>query len=196
MAETTHEDPLAQFTKEDGTFEVTGEALVSEVVEAFPKAAGVLMSYGLHCVGCAASAFDTIEGGAKLHGMADDEIARMIADVNIAINKRIETLEFTERAVAKVKELRAKEAGKESWPLRIAILPGGCAGFSYDMDFDEEKDGDMTLEFSGLKVLVDKDTFPMLKGSSVDYVDSLMGAGFKIENPNAHKGCGCGKSFG
>ncbi len=223
----THEhaeqhDPMSEFLQEDGTFKVEGDMLVSEVIAAFPKAAAVLMGYGLHCVGCAANAFDTIEGGAKLHGMDDAEIARMVADVNVAINKRIETIEVTERAARKVKELRSQELASlrkavadkreqggeatdeekerlaiENWPLRIAVIPGGCAGFSYDMDFDtKEREDDTVLSFFGLTVLIDKDSFESMRGASIDYVESLMGSGFKIDNPNAKRGCGCGKSFG
>lgn len=197
MDQTEVQDPMAKFTKPDGTFVVKGDMLISDVLSAFPKAAAVLMGYGLHCVGCAANAFDTVEGGAKIHGMPDEQIQQMIADVNTAINKVIETIEITDKAVEKVKELREKEEGKADWPLRIAVLPGGCAGFSYDMDFDDKQaDDDHEFEFNGLKILVDKESYTMLKGASVDYVDSLMGAGFKIDNPNAQNGCGCGKSFG
>lgn len=196
MTEAQVQDPLAKYIGEDGSYRVANDMLISEVIAAFPKAAGVLLSHGLHCVGCAANAFDTLEDGAKLHGMGDEEIAEMISEVNTMINKKIDTIEITEKAVQKVKELRSKEEGKETWPLRIAVVPGGCAGFSYDMDFDQQKPQDVELAFHGLTILVDKESFPLLKGSSIDYVDSLMGAGFKIDNPNANRGCGCGKSFG
>lgn len=190
-------DDLQERLKQpDGTYKVKGDELIGDLVAAFPKAAAVMLRYGLHCVGCSASSFDTVRDGAQLHGMEEEEIARMIAEINEAINKRIDTIEMTERAVRKVKELRSKEEGKQDWPLRIAVSPGGCAGFGYEMDFDTRKDGDMELDFDGLKILIDPDSFPMIKGASIDYVESLMGSGFKIDNPNAKRGCGCGKSFG
>ena len=181
----------------DGTLKVTGEMIIGDVVAAFPQAAPIMLSYGLHCVGCHANAFDTVEDGARGHGMPDEEIAQMIDEINAAINKKIATIEMTDKAIEKVKELRSLEKDKQDWPLRIAVTPGGCAGFGYDMDFDDKVNAnDMTLMFGDLKVLVDPDSFPLIKGSKIDFVDSLRGSGFKIENPNAKRGCGCGKSFG
>jgi len=193
MAETV--DLYDQFKQKDGTFKVTGDEIVQELVSIFPKAAGVMMSYGLHCVGCAASGMDTIVEGAKIHGMHEKDIEQMLKDINVAINKKIELIEVTDRAVEKAKELREKD-GKKELPLRISVIPGGCAGFSYDMDFDKKKSNDTVVKFHDLEIVIDPESLPLLKGSSVDYIDSLMGAGFKIDNPNAQKGCGCGKSFG
>ncbi|MBR9700778.1 iron-sulfur cluster assembly accessory protein [Candidatus Woesearchaeota archaeon] len=102
---------------------------------------------------------------------------------------------MTPNAIKKVKELRSEEKGKEDWPLRIGIQTGGCAGFSYDMDFDKKKDGDEIFEFDGLEIVIDKETYPKLKGSSIDYVETLAQSGFKIDNPNATKNCKCGDSF-
>ncbi len=198
--EHAHKDPVAElqapFKQADGSYLITGEEIIGDLVAAFPKSAAVMLRYGLHCVGCSANAFDTVADGARLHGIPEEDVQQMIRDINASLNKRIELVELTKKAIEKVKELRMKEAGKETWPLRIAVAPGGCAGFSYDMDFDQKKEGDTALEFDGLTILVDPESMPLLKGSSVDYVDSLMGSGFKIENPNASKGCGCGKSFG
>jgi iron-sulfur cluster assembly accessory protein len=191
-----HEQDLQFALEPDGTYRVTGDMIIGDVVEAFPKAATIMLSHGLHCVGCHANAFDTVESGARGHGMPEEEIHQMIEEINTAINKKIETIELTPKAVTKVKELRALEAGKETWPLRIAVVPGGCSGFGYDMDFGEKKDGDIELTFDDLHVVVDPESMQLLKGSSIDFVDSLRGSGFKIENPNANRSCGCGKSFG
>jgi iron-sulfur cluster assembly accessory protein len=181
----------------DGTFKVTGDMIIGDVVAAFPQAATIMLGHGLHCVGCHANAFDPIEDGSRMHGMPDEEIAEMISEINAAINHKITSIEMTEKAVAKVKELRALEKEKEHWPLRIAVAPGGCAGFGYDMDFDNKTNAtDIKMRFGDLDVLVDPDSFDLVKGSKIDFVDSLRGSGFKIENPNAKKGCGCGKSFG
>jgi iron-sulfur cluster assembly accessory protein len=176
----------------DGSYLITGEMIIGDVVAAFPKAAAVMLSHGLHCVGCHANAFDTVEDGARLHGIEDEEIAEMIAEINEAINHKIETVEMTDRAVAKVIELRSEEPGKEGWPLRIKVASKGCEGFEYEMDFEQAKDGDIKLTFGELQVLVDPESMGMLKGSGIDYIDSLSGSGFKIENPNK-AGCVCGK---
>jgi len=190
-------EQLQQFAMlPDGTFKVAGEMIIGDVVAAFPQAATIMLGHGLHCVGCHANAFDTVEDGARGHGMPEQEIMQMIDEINAAINHKIETIELTPGAIKKVKELRAQEAGKADWPLRIAVSPGGCAGFGYDMDFDQKKEKDMVFMFEDLEVLVDPDSMPLIKGARIDFVDSLRGSGFKIENPNAKRGCGCGKSFG
>jgi iron-sulfur cluster assembly protein len=190
------EDAKQFATQPDGTIKITGDMIIGDVVAAFPQAANIMLGHGLHCVGCHANAFDTVEDGARLHGMPDEEIMQMIDEINAAVNHKIETIELTDGAIKKVKELRAQEKGKDGWPLRIAVTPGGCAGFGYDMDFDQKKEKDMTFLFGDLEVLVDPDSMPLIKGSRIDFVDSLRGSGFKIENPNAKRGCGCGKSFG
>lgn len=195
-SEQSFEDLKQMAVQPDGSYKITGEMVIGDVVAAFPQAAPIMLSHGLHCVGCHANAFDTVEDGARGHGMPDEEILEMIGEINTAINHKIENLEFTEKAVIKVKELRALEKGKEHLPLRISVTPGGCAGFGYDMDFDQKKEHDLTFMFDDLEVVIDHDSMEMLKGSKIDFIDSLRGSGFKIENPNAKRSCGCGKSFG
>ena len=105
-----------------------------------------------------------------------------------------QTIELTDNALTKVKELLGhEETGKG---LRIMVKAGGCAGYSYALTFDSKQETDREFDFNGLKVFVDNEALEMIKGSKVDYVDSLQGAGFKFENPNAQSTCGCGKSFG
>jgi len=89
--------------------------------------------------------------------------------------------------------LKAKD--NDQLALRIFIKSGGCSGFSYGMALDEKKDGDTLFEQDGVKILIDEMSSQYLQGATVDYVDSMMGAGFKIENPNATSTCGCGSSF-
>ncbi len=105
-------------------------------------------------------------------------------------------ISLTDMAVAKVAELIADE-GDEALALRVAVRPGGCSGFSYDMYFDGQmEDGDLVEEFDrGVKVYIDPQSFEHIKGSTLDYKDGLMGAGFAIENPNVTRSCGCGNSF-
>ena len=102
---------------------------------------------------------------------------------------------LTENASVKVKELIAQE-GDESLMLRVAVRPGGCAGFSYEMFFDSQKDADDMVDTQGgVPVVVDPSSAQLLTGATLDYKDGLQGAGFSIDNPNAQKSCGCGNSF-
>jgi iron-sulfur cluster assembly protein/iron-sulfur cluster insertion protein len=102
---------------------------------------------------------------------------------------------LTDKAATKVSELITAE-GEDNLALRVAVRPGGCSGFSYDMFFDTEiADDDLTSEFGGVKVVVDPTSAMMLDGATLDYADGLNQAGFSINNPNAQRTCGCGSSF-
>ncbi len=104
-------------------------------------------------------------------------------------------LTLTDTASLKVKELIQAE-GDEALALRVAVWPGGCSGYSYEMYFDKDFTPDDTLaEEGGVRVVVDAASAPLLKGASLDYKDGLQGAGFAINNPNATRSCGCGQSF-
>ena len=102
---------------------------------------------------------------------------------------------LTDNAATKVAELISAE-GDESLALRVAVRPGGCSGFSYEMFFDSDvADDDVTLEKDGVKVVVDPSSAQLLTGATLDYKDGLQQAGFSIDNPNAQRTCGCGQSF-
>jgi iron-sulfur cluster assembly accessory protein len=102
---------------------------------------------------------------------------------------------LTPSAATKVKDLIAAE-GTPQLALRVAVRPGGCSGFSYEMFFDTDVAADDRLtEDNGVRVVVDEASAELLQGATLDYKDGLQGAGFAIENPNAQRSCGCGKSF-
>jgi iron-sulfur cluster assembly accessory protein len=102
---------------------------------------------------------------------------------------------LTPVAVEKVKEIMAQQNPKPDG-LRVAVVGGGCSGFSYHMAFENQVNGtDNTYEFDGLKVLVDQMSEMYLEGVEIDYIESLEGAGFKFNNPNVKSTCGCGSSF-
>lgn len=102
---------------------------------------------------------------------------------------------LTESATAKVAELIVAE-GNPELALRVAVRPGGCSGFSYEMFFDSDiAADDVTAAIGAVKVVVDPSSAPMLEGATLDYKDGLQGAGFHITNPNAERTCGCGNSF-
>jgi len=101
----------------------------------------------------------------------------------------------TESAASKVKELLDQE-GDDSLALRVAVRPGGCSGFSYEMFFDSETASDDTETSHGLvRVVVDPTSAQLLTGATLDYKDGLQQTGFSIDNPNAQRTCGCGQSF-
>jgi iron-sulfur cluster assembly accessory protein len=104
-------------------------------------------------------------------------------------------LNATPAATEKIKELQERE-GLQDKGLRVRVVGGGCHGFSYALGFDDRKETDTVLEIGGVPFLVDKFSAPYLMGADIDFVDGLMGAGFKISNPNAKSTCGCGESFG
>ncbi len=109
-------------------------------------------------------------------------------------------LSITPAASAKVSELLAQEKendpeGAANLALRIFVAGGGCSGLQYGMTLDEEQEGDTVIGYGDIKVLVDEMSLGYIGGSQVDYVDSLMGAGFTVNNPNAVSTCGCGHSF-
>ena len=102
---------------------------------------------------------------------------------------------LTDTASVKVKELISQE-GQDGLMLRVAVRPGGCSGYAYDMYFDSEKDADdVVADQFGVAVVVDPSSAQMLVGATLDYKDGLQGAGFAIDNPSAQKTCGCGQSF-
>ena len=101
---------------------------------------------------------------------------------------------LTEEARKKVSELLSQET--EEMVLRVAVRPGGCSGFSYEMYFDTDKaEDDVEKLFDEVRVVVDPSSAELLVGATLDFKDGLNGAGFAIDNPNAQKTCGCGKSF-
>ena len=102
---------------------------------------------------------------------------------------------LTDNAATKVAELITAE-GNDELALRVAVRPGGCSGFSYEMFFDTDvASDDVTAEFGAVKVVVDPSSAQLLNGATLDYKDGLQQAGFAIDNPNAQRTCGCGSSF-
>jgi iron-sulfur cluster assembly accessory protein len=105
-------------------------------------------------------------------------------------------LTVTPTAVAEVKKFMQEQGAAESAGLRVAVLPGGCSGFQYGLNIeDEPQEDDEVLETNGLRVFVDPFSGQYLDGVEIDYVTTMMGSGFTFKNPNARGGCGCGSSF-
>jgi len=109
--------------------------------------------------------------------------------------RRTDSINISPVAAAKVKSLLEQE-GRDDLSLRISVQPGGCSGLRYQLCFDERSlDGDVVTDFDGVSVVVDRMSVPYLNGAQIDFVDSLYGSGFSINNPNSKGSCGCGHSF-
>ncbi|MDP3727834.1 MAG: iron-sulfur cluster assembly accessory protein [bacterium] len=175
---------------------IKADMTISEVVRLYPQCIEIMLSYGLHCVGCGANTMETLEQGSIGHGMPDDVFEEMLEHLNGAVvDTDGKTLTITSKAAEKVAEL-LKKNNKEMYGLRIQVITGGCAGKEYKFSFEEApQEGDEVIVVEHVKVFVDKESGHYLKGSLVDYIETLQESGFRVSNPNASSGCGCGKSF-
>jgi len=186
---------------------ITKDTTIGEIVDKYPQVVDTLTSFGVHCVGCHVSPFESLEMGFKGHGLDDAKIVEAVNKLNEVIeNNPVKqeqkeeidvsnaTLTVTDKAAEKIKALIEQE---KKQALRISVKTGGCSGFEYGMELDDKTtDNDIVIEEKGVKIFVDKESMQKLNGVNVDYVDSLQGAGFKISNPQAKSTCGCGSSFG
>ncbi len=172
---------------------------MGDIVRLYPQAIPVIQSAGLHCVGCGVAYWETLEDGCLAHGMTADDVSELLLRINKAIKDSpadsSKPISVTDAAVGKLKQMLAEE-GKAGWGLRVMVVPGGCAGNSYEMDFEKEpKAGDTVVEEGGIKFMVDSQSLPKVSGARIDYSGGLKGSGFSIRNPNAQSTCGCGSSF-
>jgi iron-sulfur cluster assembly accessory protein len=105
-------------------------------------------------------------------------------------------ISFSDKGAEKVREfLAGQEVDVSLAGLRVGVRGGGCSGFQYQLAFDEQRENDTVFESHGLKLLVDNESLPFVRGAIIDYEESLQGAGFKVNNPNVVAACGCGSSF-
>ena len=117
------------------------------------------------------------------------------AQTTIELDPQPTIVSLTDAAAAKLAELTKDETSAEIG-LRVYVYSGGCSGYRYGMMLEDQPTADdSVLHANGMRVYVDANSVPLLAGSSIDYVDTLMGAGFTVVNPNAVSGCGCGSSF-
>lgn len=173
---------------------------IDEILGMFPfkaqRLSQEITNAGLHCVGCHAATYETLEAGMRGHGMGDEAIDRLVQRLNALLEEEVDhsTITLTPRAASKFQEILAEE-GKQGWGMRFAEVMAGCNGFEYALDYSEKaKEDDEIFDASGVQVHVNKAMVPRLLGSTIDYVDGLRGSGFKITNPNVRSSCGCGTS--
>lgn len=175
---------------------------IEQILSLFPHKAQRLSqeitNAGLHCVGCHAATWETLEAGMMGHGMNDEAIDRLVRRLNALLEEQDEAtandIAITKRAASKFIEI-LEEEGKQGWALRFGDRMAGCSGFEYILDYSEKAQSDDEIfESHGIQIHVNKNMLKRLLGSVIDYVDGLHGAGFKISNPNARSSCGCGTS--
>lgn len=112
------------------------------------------------------------------------------------IQNEVAPITVTGTAVAEVRKYMEENGAPEDAGLRVGVLPGGCSGFQYGLNIeDEPADDDLVLEVNGLRLFVDPFSMQYLGGVEIDYVTTFQGSGFTFNNPNASGGCGCGSSF-
>ncbi len=173
---------------------------IDEILGKFPeksqRIAQELTQAGLHCVGCQAATWETLEVGMMGHGFDDEAIEALLKRLNKVIEEKIDTstITLTETAATKFKEI-LKADKKEGWGLRFGDKPGGCGGFEYILDFAKKaQDDDEVFYSQEVKIFVNRKMLHRLMGCHIDYREELMGSGFKVTNPNVKGSCSCGNS--
>ena len=191
---------------------LTKDTIISEIIEKNPTKSKLLtellLDFGIHCVGCGASTFETLGQGVLGHGYTEEQLDKLIIDLNKVLESEDQgnslkvipeqdfKLTLTEQAIKKVREA-IKQRNTENATLRVSVVAGGCSCYLYDLQFtDAPSKEDLNFKQDGVNIAVDKGSIDSLNGMEIDYLDTLNESGFKFNNPNAEHGCGCGKSFG
>jgi iron-sulfur cluster assembly protein len=169
---------------------ITEETSLSEVLDSRPGAVEVLRSFDM-TLGCNVDVSGSLKEAATSQGVDFKVLVEKLNKIEIKEEEPGEVnVSLTEKAAEKMNELNDEK--KEG--LRFGVSPGGCAGYTYSMEFGSKKEGDIELEDKGIRVFVEKTSANKVNGVSIDYVESLEMSGFKVNNPNATATCGCGKS--
>jgi len=153
---------------------------------------------GLHCVGCHAATWETLEQGMYGHGKTDQEIDHLLGRLNALLEEQVDrsTITITPRAAKKYLSVLESE-GKQGWGIRFDEKMSGCNGFEYVLDYSQTaKEDDLVYQSQGIEIHIKKSQLERLLGSEIDYIDGLQGSGFKISNPNVKSSCSCGSSHG
>lgn len=189
------QDPSEQQQKR-----IDRQMTIEEILALFPYKAQRLSqeitNAGLHCIGCQAATWETLEAGMLSHGMDNTAIERLVQRLNALLDEKVDvsTIAITPRAAKKFLEILDEE-GKQGWGMRFAEKMAGCSGFEYALDYSQKALADDTIfESCGIHIHVKTPMVPRLLGSVIDFVDGLRGSGFKITNPNVRSSCGCGTS--
>ncbi len=175
---------------------------IDEIISLFPnkaeKLTQAIAAAGLHCVGCHAATWETLEVGMLSHGKTEPEMNALIKKLNALLEEEVDmsTISMTQAAAERFSAY-ATEEGKKGWHLRLGEKMAGCNGFEYELSYSEKASADDTIFPSqGLEIHVKKYLVPRFLGIEIDFVEGLNGGGFKISNPNVKSACGCGTSHG
>jgi len=187
---------------EDTKQRIDRHMTIQSILDLFPHKAQRLSqeinNAGLHCVGCHAATWETLEGGMNGHGMGDAEIDRLVDRLNMLLEHEADatTITLTPKAAKKYLVVLEEEE-KQGWGIRFSEKKSGCTGFQFVLDYSEKASPEDRIFVShGIEIHVGPDMVDKLIGSEIDYIDGLQGSGFKVSNPNVSKSCGCGSSHG
>lgn len=179
---------------------ISADMTIEDILNMFPhksqKLANEITRAGLHCVGCGAATWETLEAGMLSHGMDLTAVQTLVNRLNILLTEESDpnTITITPRAAEKLREF-AEEEEKTGWGLRFAEHAAGCSGLEYSLDFSQKANlDDVVFHSEGMEIHVKKSMSERLVGSEIDYIDGLHSSGFKISNPNVKSSCGCGSS--
>lgn len=179
---------------------ITRDMTIDGMFATFPhkaqRLAQELTAAGLHCVGCNAATWETLEAGMLGHGFSMDQVDGLLRRLNGILDEEMDlsTISLTPRAAKKYLAI-LEEEGKQGWGLRLDEKAAGCSGFEYVLDYEEKAgESDATFESEGIEIYVKQSMVERLLGTEVDFVDGLHGSGFKVSNPNVRASCGCGSS--
>ncbi|VVC00775.1 Iron-binding protein IscA [uncultured archaeon] len=160
---------------------------IGEVVSKWPETGSVMAEYGLHCIGCHISPFESIEAGAVAHGLAQKQIGEMLQRMNEVASRddsaKGEGIIVSDSAAMKFRELMQKE-GKEGWGLELSMEQEGCSGQGCVIDFAEKPGaGEIVLEAKGMRIFVSETDRQRANGIRIDYTEGTGGSGFRILMP-------------
>jgi iron-sulfur cluster assembly accessory protein len=194
---------MDQQTTEKSEKKIHRQMTIEQILSMFPDKAQRLSQEitdaGLHCVGCHAATWETLEAGMLGHGMGEEQIERLVERLNALLEEIAQEVDRTKvsmtlRAAQKFLAI-AQEENKQGYGVRLSERMAGCNGLEYELDFSKEAhpEEDAVFESHGVKIYIKKKAKGLL-GVKIDYRDGLKGAGFTIYNPNVRSACGCGSS--
>ncbi len=178
--------------------QMTIESILAMFPQKAQRLAQEISNAGLHCIGCHAATWETLEQGMYGHGKSDQEINALVDRLNALLQEKVDrsSITITPRAAKKYLTILEQE-GKQGWGIRFDEKLSGCNGFEYVLDYSEEaKPDDVVFHSHGIEIHLKHTMKERLLGSEIDYVDGLQGSGFKISNPNVKSSCHCGSSHG
>lgn len=187
---------------------------IEEILALFPfkaqRLAQEITNAGLHCVGCHAATWETLEAGMLGHGKTVQEIDTLVSRLNQLLAEKVDhsTISLTARAAEEFRRMldeeekgysnrQENEDEKKVWGLRFGIRMSGCSGFEYELDYsDSRHEDDVEYISQGIPIRVKNHQVQRLIGSEIDFRKTLQQSGFVISNPNVKTSCGCGSSHG